>query len=141
MNSRLDELQAAILRVRLRKLAERTIRRRQIADRYDQFLADHCQTPMRIEGTQHVFHQYVIRTADRDAVQRRMLEKGVSTLIHYPTPVHQQPAYRNRLVLKEDGVLANTERIVPEILSLPIFPQLSDESVLRVADVFRDSVL
>lgn len=140
MNSRLDELQAAILRVRLRKLAERTTRRQQIADRYDQLLAGHCQAPLRIEGTQHVFHQYVIRSADRDGVQRRMLEKGVSTLIHYPTPVHQQPAYQNRLVLKEDGVLANTERIVPEILSLPMFPQLTDEHVLRVAEVFRDSV-
>jgi dTDP-4-amino-4,6-dideoxygalactose transaminase len=78
-----------------------------------------------------VFHQYVVRLAERDALQERMRAAGISTGIHYPVPVHRQPAYNGRLARGPSG-LGVTERAAPQILSLPIYPQLSDEAVDRV---------
>jgi dTDP-4-amino-4,6-dideoxygalactose transaminase len=80
----------------------------------------------------HVFHQYVVRTGRRAALQTYLMERGVGTLIHYPVPVHLQPAYAGRLSCP--GGMANTERAAAEVLSLPMYPELSEDQARRVAD-------
>jgi dTDP-4-amino-4,6-dideoxygalactose transaminase len=132
VNSRLDEIQAAILRVRLTMLEAENQRRCEIAAAYDSGLADlPLQLPARRSGATHVFHQYVVRTPQRDALQRALRERGIGTNIHYPVPVHLQPAYQGRLAIGPAG-LAETERAAREVLSLPMFPQLTEEQVGRV---------
>jgi len=129
INSRLDPIQAAILGVKLRSLAADNVRRQAIAERYDAGLAGlPLALPARRPQTTHVFHQYVIRFADRDALRERLRAAGIATGIHYPVPVHKQPTYDGRLACGPSG-LGVTERAAPQILSLPIYPQLSEESV------------
>ena len=132
VNSRLDELQAAVLRVRLTMLEAENQRRRNIAAAYDKGLTGlPLQLPGRRADTTHVFHQYVIRTPHRDALQQALRERGIGTNIHYPVPVHLQPAYQGRMAIGPSG-LAETERAARDVLSLPMFPQLTDEQVGRV---------
>jgi len=132
VNSRLDEIQAAVLRVRLTMLEAENQRRREIAAAYDKGLAG---LPLKLLGRQpgatHVFHQYVIRTEKRDALQQALRGRGIGTNIHYPVPVHLQPAYQGRLAIGPSG-LGETERAAREVLSLPIFPQLTEDQVGRV---------
>lgn len=133
VNSRLDELQAAILRVRLKHLAAANERRRTIAAAYDAGLSSlDIRLPTVRSGCQHVFHQYVVRVRQRDQLQAALRQNGVATMIHYPFPVHRQPAYHGRL--PEVVSLAVTERIASEILSLPIFPELTHTGVTAVVD-------
>jgi len=132
VNSRLDEIQAAILRVRLTMLEAENQRRREIAATYDSGLAGlPLMLPARQHDTTHVFHQYVVRTPERDALRRALGERGIGTNIHYPVPVHLQPAYRGRVAIGPSG-LPETERAAREVLSLPMFPQLTEERVGRV---------
>ncbi|MDE2515932.1 MAG: DegT/DnrJ/EryC1/StrS family aminotransferase [Rhodospirillales bacterium] len=133
MNSRLDEIQAAILGVRLRHLAADTARRQAIASRYDAALRDlgRIAPVQRRDGAAHVFHQYVIEVAEREAVRAAMKESGVGTLIHYPMAVHQQPAYRDRVALGPRGCKVS-EQAAARVLSLPIHPELTDAEVERV---------
>jgi dTDP-4-amino-4,6-dideoxygalactose transaminase len=132
INSRLDSIQAAILAVKLRNLAADNARRRTIADRYDSGLAKMpLALPKRRTDATHVFHQYVVRLAERDALREWLQVGGISTGIHYPVPVHLQPAYRGRLAVGPLG-LGVTERAARQILSLPIYPQMSDDIVHRV---------
>lgn len=134
MNSRLDELQAALLRVKLKALDEENARRRQIAAVYDEGLksarlnAGGLALPKSIGGVSHVYHQYVVRSGERDELKTRLREKGIGTLIHYPVPVHLQPAYRHLV----SAALPETERAAREVLSLPMFPQLTDQQVQQV---------
>lgn len=132
-NSRLDEMQAAIVRVRLTRLDADNARRRAIAAAYDAGLWDMpgLGLPWRRPGTEHVFHQYVVTHAARDALMARLCDQGVMTGIHYPCPVHLQPAYRDRMALGPGG-MAQTERAAATILSLPMFPQMTDQQVSRV---------
>ena len=137
MNSRLDEIQAAVLRVKLGHLHEDNARRRAIARAYDEGLADlELVRPAPRPGATHVYHQYVVRVADRDRVQATLAAHGVGTAIHYPTPVHRQPAYAGRVFIGPTG-LAATERLSTTILSLPMFPELGDEAVQRVIEALR----
>ncbi len=131
VNSRLDELQAAVLRVRLPHLAAANARRQAIAAAYDAALAGGpVRPPARLPEREHVFHLYVVRAPDRDALQRRLADAGVQTLIHYPRPIHRHPPYA---ALADRGVsLAVSERLAGEILSLPLFPELTDAEVERV---------
>ncbi len=132
LNSRLDEIQAAVLRVRLTMLEAENQRRREIAAAYDKGLAGlPLQLPARQPGATHVFHQYVIRTEKRDALQQALRDRGIGTNIHYPVPIHLQPAYRGRLAVGPGG-LGETERAAREVLSLPMFPQLTEEQIGRV---------
>ncbi|MGH7124646.1 MAG: DegT/DnrJ/EryC1/StrS family aminotransferase [Stellaceae bacterium] len=132
VNSRLDEIQAAVLRVRLTMLEAENQRRREIAATYDKGLAGlPLQLPGRRADASHVFHQYVIRSPQRDGLQRALSERGIGTNIHYPVPVHLQPAYRDRLAIGPSG-LPETERAAHEVLSLPMFPQLTEDQVGRV---------
>ncbi len=137
INSRLDALQAAILRVKLPGLAKDNALRQAIADRYDSGLAGlPLALPIRRPEATHVFHQYVIRLAERDALRERLGAAGIGAGIHYPVPVHQQPAYAGRLVSGPSG-LGLTERAAPQILSLPMYPQLPSEAVDRVISEIR----
>lgn len=136
-NSRLDELQAAVLRVKLRHLEAENERRRALAQRYTALLAGGSAAPPgERPGARHVFHLYVVRSARRDDLQRFLRDQGIGTGIHYPVPVHLQPAYR-RLGLAP-GSLPVSERLTREVLSLPLYPELSEEQVERVAQAVRD---
>lgn len=137
VNSRLDELQAAILRVKLARLDAANERRRAIAAAYDDALAaTPFAPPVRRPGSTHVFHQYVIRCPDRPGVQARLRAEGVGTGVHYPVPVHLQPAYRGRITLGPSAC-RETERAAAEVLSLPMFPELTDAQVERVCAALR----
>lgn len=132
VNSRLDELQAAILAVKLPHLDRANCRRAAIAARYDEALAgSSVAVPARRLDATHVFHQYVARAPGRDALRARLLEQGVATGIHYPVPVHRQAAYDGRVALGPAGC-RESERAAAEILSLPVHPELTEAEVDRV---------
>ncbi len=118
-NSRLDELQAAILLVKLRHLEEGNARRQAIAARYAELELERQFVP---DGAVHAYHLYVVRSRDRDALRRRLAEHGVETLVHYPRAVHQHPGYA---MLARPG-LDVSERLAAEVLSLPLYPELTD---------------
>ena len=140
VNSRLDELQAAILRVKLTALAADNARRRAIAARYDAGLAGlPIQPPGRDPRAEHVFHQYVVRAARRDELRARLQDSGIGTNIHYPVPVHLQPAYRGRVAMGPSG-MARTEQAASEIFSLPMYPQLTEAQVDRVSAALRSAL-
>jgi dTDP-4-amino-4,6-dideoxygalactose transaminase len=132
LNSRLDELQSAILGVKLRYLDSENRRRRSIASAYDLLLSNTAlDLPASAPHLLHAYHQYVVRSCARNALQSQLLEQGIETGIHYPLPVHLQPAYRGRLPCA--GCLDVTEAISAQVLSLPMYPQLGDTELLRVA--------
>lgn len=134
LNSRLDELQASILRVQLEYLDTDTARRRHIAAQYDNVLAKTTITSPKVaRSARHVYHQYVVTTADRDRLRSFLVDHGIGTGIHYQVPVHLQPAYRNRLTSPVAG-LPITEKLTSQVLSLPVYPYLSDGQVDRVCE-------
>ncbi|HWK45413.1 MAG TPA: DegT/DnrJ/EryC1/StrS family aminotransferase [Stellaceae bacterium] len=142
LNSRLDPIQAAILSAKLPHLAADNARRRAIAERYDRGLAGLTPAltlPVRRPGAVPVYHQYVVRHADRDALRQALGRQGIGTNIHYPMPVHLQPAYQGRIVLDPKG-LPETERAATAILSLPMYPGLADDQVDRVVVALRESM-
>jgi dTDP-4-amino-4,6-dideoxygalactose transaminase len=129
LNSRLDELQAAILRVKCAHLRQDNQRRRALARLYaDGCLGTAIVPPEVRPGVEHAFHQYVVRTPRRDRLRHYLQEKGVPTAIHYPRPVHMQPAYQGRVAIGAGG-LAESERACREVLSLPMHPHLAEQSV------------
>jgi dTDP-4-amino-4,6-dideoxygalactose transaminase len=135
-NSRLDTMQAAILTVKLRHLEPWTERRRELAARYDEGLADtRAVTPTADPDRRHVYHLYVIRVDDRDGVQKQLAQSGVGTLVHYPRPVHLHPAYED--LAPADGRLATSERLAGQILSLPMYPELEDAEADAVIEAVR----
>ncbi len=132
-NYRMETFQGAILRVKLRHLEDWTEARRTIARRYDALLGgcDVVQIPEAMPWARHVYHLYAVRTPNRDDLRARLASEGVQTGIHYPVPVHLQPAYASlgyRL-----GDFPETERAAHEVLSLPMFPELTGEQVDAVA--------
>lgn len=131
-NNRLDELQAAFLRVKLNYLQEWTNQRKEIAQWYneDLKLRNDLVLPYVHENADHVYHLYVVRTSDREKLQQELTEKGVQTMIHYPVPPHLQNAYKN-LGYKE-GDFPIAEEIARTCLSLPLWPGMNHESVLKV---------
>lgn len=135
INSRLDEIQAAILSVQLPFLVEWNKRRREIAERYTSGLKDLVLCPQENSYSSHVYHLYVIQSNDRDGLQKFLAENGVGTLIHYPVPAHLQKAYSYRGY--KAGDLPVTEAAVNRILSLPMYPELSDEQVGHVIKMVR----
>jgi dTDP-4-amino-4,6-dideoxygalactose transaminase len=140
VNSRLDELQAAILRVRLPYLDAGNQRRAAIAAAYDKGLAGiGLVLPAKHAEATHVYHQYVVRHHERDRFQARLKSKGIGTNIHYPVPVHRQPAYAGRCVIDPAG-LDTTDAVATQILSLPMYPELSDDMVAHIVDTVRGLV-
>ena len=137
VNSRLDELQAAILRVKLQHLDEQNARRQSIAAAYDEALRGTAiAPPARRPNSGHVFHLYVVRTEQRDAVQAKLRTRGIGTGVHYPAPVHRQPAYCDRVALGPSLCRA-TEVAAAQVLSLPIYPELTDSQVTQVCEGLR----
>ena len=148
-NGRLDALQAAILRVKLRRLAGWNARRRALAAQYTERLkgmglagasgdaAARLRLPVEKSWGAHVFHQYTVRlSADRDRLRAALLEKGIETGVHYPIPLHLQPCYA-WMGLRE-GSFPVAERAAREVLSLPLYPEMTDAQVERVCEALRD---
>ena len=129
-NSRLDEMQAAILRARLPFLAGWTSKRRAIAARYRSALANAALQVPREFDSGHVYHLFPVLTASRDAFQQHMRDRGVETLIHYPVPIPRQPA----LKATSPAMCAVADRVCAQVVSLPIYPGLSDAAVSAVTD-------
>lgn len=139
-NQRLDTLQAAVLRVKLKHLDAWNAARRRHAQRYHRLLAG-CPviTPMEAEHAEPVYHLYVIRTGDRDGLKDHLGRRGVSAGIHYPIPIHLQPAYRDLGYSRGDFPV--TERCSGEILSLPMYAELSPDRIDDVAGAIQDFLL
>jgi dTDP-3-amino-3,4,6-trideoxy-alpha-D-glucose transaminase len=139
INSRLDEIQAAILRVKLSHLDDHNAYRQHIANRYHMALADvELTLPKQMADAVHVYHLYVVRHPQRDSLRTLLQQNGVNTSIHYPTPIHQQPAYTD--LGYNIGSLPVTEQMATEIMSLPMFVGLSDDEVQTVCQQLAYSV-
>ncbi|WP_029889312.1 DegT/DnrJ/EryC1/StrS family aminotransferase [Polycyclovorans algicola] len=131
VNSRLDELQAAMLSVKLRGLDQETARRRVVAAHYRRHIRNpQIALPQVAREDGHVWHLFVVRSNARDALQQHLAAEGVGTLIHYPTPPHRQPAYAHLAGLH----LPLTEQLSREVLSLPMSPTLTDDQMEHVVD-------
>ncbi len=137
-NSRLDEIQAAVLRVKFPHLDDWAARRRQVAARYDALLADvpGVVTPRVLPGVEHVYHQYTIRAQRRDALAEHLKGQGIGTMIYYPVPLHLQTMYAD--LGYRPGDLPVAEAAAAEVLSLPMYPELTQEQIARVADPIRE---
>lgn len=137
-NYRLDGIQAAILDVKLRHLDEWTERRRSRASRYDAGFSgfDAVKPVAAIPGRRHVYHLYVVRCADRESLGSELNKKGIASGVHYPIPLHLQPAYEYMGVSK--GTFPNAERGAAEIISLPMYPELTDDMVDEVVAAVKD---
>ena len=133
-NARLGELAAAALRVKLRRLEDWTRERRRVADRYHAGLADAdaIRLPWTARWAEPVWHVYAVEVDDRDAVRDRLRGMGVATGVHYPTPIHLQPAYTH--LGRGPGAFPEAERSAARTLSLPMFPELSDAQVDRIVE-------
>jgi dTDP-4-amino-4,6-dideoxygalactose transaminase len=135
-NSRLDELQAAVLRVKLPYLDHDNAARRGIAARYDDALASTGLTLPRARGEiEHAYHLYVVRSPERDRLLADLQARNVGALVHYPVPVHLQPAYRGRITGAD--ALPETEKAAREVISLPMYPELPAADVTRVIEELR----
>jgi dTDP-4-amino-4,6-dideoxygalactose transaminase len=136
-NSRLDEMQAAILRVKFRHLDDWNRSRRENASRYQQLLADFPLTlPMAPTGSAHVYHQYTVRSTQRDALREHLQKKNIGSAIYYPRALHRQVLYRN--LDSVHGELRESEKAEQEVLSLPIFPELTFAEQEEVVTSIRE---
>jgi dTDP-4-amino-4,6-dideoxygalactose transaminase len=144
-NGRLDAIQAAFLRIKLRHLDDWNSSRRAAAVTYNELLAPVAEaggpaspaivTPFEPDWSEAIYHLYVIRTKDRDAMAEQLKSKGINTGFHYPVPVHLQKCYTSWGY--RQGSLPVTERVASEVISLPMFPGLTEEQQVRVADGIR----
>jgi dTDP-4-amino-4,6-dideoxygalactose transaminase len=131
-NYRMEGFQGSVLGVKLRHLEAWTEARRRIAEQYNQLLANcDVQTPEQMPWAHHVYHVYTLRIEDRDGMQSALAEQGVQTGIHYPIPVHLQPAYAD--LGYRTGSFPRAEAAAKQVLSLPLYPELSDKAVTEVA--------
>jgi dTDP-4-amino-4,6-dideoxygalactose transaminase len=139
-NSRLDTLQAVVLSAKLRRLAAWNEQRRQAAARYDELLADleEVVRPVTLDGNEHVWHLYVVRVPDRDAVLASLHGAGVGAGIHYPVPVHLQGAFAH--LGKGPSSFPVTERAAAEILSLPMYAEITPAQQQHVVDALRKAL-
>lgn len=138
VNSRLDEVQAAILNVKLKHLKTHVENRRAVARLYDENLSPGVERTPPGPGVDHAYHLYVIKTDRRDEVMKRLKAAHIGAGVHYATPVHLMSGYG--FLGYRSGDLPVTERLADRILTLPCFPELSHEAVLRVCDVVNDAV-
>lgn len=130
-NSRLDEMQAAILRLKIPFLDERNTRRRDIAARHQSALAGtHLRGPSSVPGTLHAMHLFVVESMAREALAEHLRKAGIASARHYPMPVHQQPAYANRV--RGAGHLPHTEALYRHMLTIPCHPDLDDAQIERI---------
>jgi dTDP-4-amino-4,6-dideoxygalactose transaminase len=138
-NSRLDELQAAILRVKLRYLAGWNEQRYELATHYATSLQNtHLVLPRAVGDVTHVYHLYVVRVKERDALLAYLCERGINAQVHYPVPVHLQPAYADLGLVP--GSLPETERAAAEVLSLPLYPEMGREALESTSEAIQEWV-
>ncbi len=138
INSRLDEIQAAILRVKLPYLDSWIAARRQIAARYNKAFAgnDEILTLAEPKNCSHVYHQYTVRVAERDAVRQKLSAEGVQTMVYYPVPLHLQPVYKRAAAES----FPHAERAAREVLSLPMYPELTSTAQDQVIAAIKRAV-
>jgi dTDP-4-amino-4,6-dideoxygalactose transaminase len=135
-NYRMEGMQGAILRVKLRHLEKWTEARRANAVRYAALLADTgLGIPTEAPGTRHVWHVYAVRTRQREALMKSLNEQGIQTGIHYPIPVHLQPAYADPAWSK--GSFPHSEQAADEVLSLPMYPEMTEEHIEAVSQALH----
>jgi dTDP-4-amino-4,6-dideoxygalactose transaminase len=139
LNSRLDELQAAILRIKLRHLDADNEKRRKLAAEYTRQLAGlSLQLPSARQNAEHVYHLYVARSQRRDALLKHLKAHDIHAGIHYPLPIHLQPAYKGRI--RTADTMAVTEEIASEVVSLPMFPELPPSFAAQIATILKEYV-
>lgn len=137
-NSRLDSIQAAVLLAKLPHLASWSAARRERAARYDRLLADLApvRTPVVDSANEAIFHQYTLRVLRRDALREHLTSRGISSMIYYPVPLHLQPCFRHGALTPEP--MPETERAMDEVISLPIYPELTDAAQDRVVAAIQE---
>ena len=142
INSRMDEIQAAILSTRFTKFEQETARRQAIAKRYQDELKDlvEFRCPHTHERATHVYHQFVLRHSERDDLAQHLSQAGIDTAVLYPVPVHKQPAWQELPKEKEQG-LRVTEQTASNILSIPVHPFLTEQEVTRVIEAIKSYTL
>jgi dTDP-4-amino-4,6-dideoxygalactose transaminase len=136
-NSRLDEIQAAILRVKLPHLDSYNELRHRAAQHYTKLLKDIVITPQECIDGMHIYHQYTILHPQRDAIQAALKQANIASAIYYPIPIHQQPLFKNKYAHLD---LPHTEEITAKCLSLPMFPELSKEQIEQVCSVIKETI-
>lgn len=134
-NSRLDEIQAGILLIKLNHIDEYNRKRRQHAAIYNKLLSDTVRCPVEKKGTYHVFQQYTIRSPKRDEIQKRLKENGISSVVYYPVPLHLQEALR--FLNYKEGDFPIAERTAREVLSLPLYPELEESVIIKISEIIR----
>ncbi len=138
-NSRLDEIQAGILRVKLKRIDEYNEKRRKNASLYTERLKGvNIITPSEPEGYYHVFHQYSIRTSKRDLIQKKLADEGIASAIYYPVPLHLQESYKE--LGYKNGDFPVSEAVASDIISLPMYPELTAEQINEVCKVIKESL-
>jgi len=135
-NSRLDELQAGILLVKFRKIDEYNRRRRENAALYNTFIDDKVLKPVERPGMNHVYHQYTLRSGERDAIQQKLREKDISSVVYYPIPLHLQEALSFLDHKKGDFPVA--EEAAAKVLSLPMYPELEEKTIREIAEIINN---
>jgi len=134
-NSRLDEIQAAILLVKLKRVDEYNRKRRQGAALYTDLLSDTVKCPVEKNGAYHIFHQYTIMSPRREEIQKQLKENGISSVIYYPVPLHLQNALK--FLGYREGSFPVAERAAREVLSLPMYPELEESTIQEIARIVR----
>jgi UDP-2-acetamido-2-deoxy-ribo-hexuluronate aminotransferase len=134
-NSRLDEIQAGVLLVKMKRIDEYNEKRRRNAALYTKLICGSVQCPVELPGNLHVYHQYTIRSDKRDEIQRRLRENDVSSVVYYPTPLHLQEAVS--FLGYKKGDLPVAEETSEEVLSLPMYPELEETTIRGIADILN----
>ena len=137
-NSRLDEMQAGILLIKFKHIETYNSQRRRNARIYDDLLRQVVQCPVEKEGAHHVYHQYTIRSIRRDAIQQALRQRGISSVIYYPVPLHLQAAMKFLGYRKGDFPVA--EKAAREVLSLPMYPELESAAIRRICQTVRSII-
>ncbi|OGW38167.1 MAG: transcriptional regulator [Nitrospirae bacterium RBG_13_39_12] len=137
-NSRLDEIQAGILLIKFLHIDEYNKKRRHNAEIYNRLLPDIIKHPVEKEGSYHVFHQYTIMSPKRNKLQQKLKENGIASVIYYPVPLHLQKALKFLGYQKGDFPIA--EKAARQVLSLPMYPELEESSITKIAEIIRNVV-
>ncbi len=134
-NSRLDEMQAAVLIVKFRRIDEYNRKRREKAALYNRLLSDVVACPVERDGAYHVYHQYTIRSPKRDFIQQQLKEQGISSVVYYPIPLHLQEALK--YLGHREGSFPVAEQAAREVLSLPMYPELDEADIHLTAEAIH----
>ncbi len=136
-NSRLDEMQAAILRVKLKRISDYNQNRYRVAQQYSEQLKDHVTVPHEDKLGQHVYHQYTVLTPHRDAIMKKLSEKNIASAIYYPIPLHKQDVFKQDYAKVSQPV---SEKVASECMSLPVFPELEDAQIRLITQTIIEAL-